>query len=880
MTLELPGLGPDPPAQPAAATARRARRGADETPLMEQYRRAKSEHADALLFFRLGDFYEMFLDDAIEGARLLGLTLTSRNKQDPEPIPMCGIPWHQRDAYVAKLLKLGRKVAVCDQLEEPGPTRKLVERGVTEVLTPGSVVGEAFLDPAANNFLAALWLAEDGIGLCLADASTAEVKLAEISWSDAPGVLDSLRVSEWLTPELGSGPATVRERAERLLASLPGTRTSLAPDAFLDDARVTGRWPAERELLDVMPRARSAASATLVYLDRVQGAPSLGSARVERWHDERTLRMDSATARHLELFQPAPGGEPAHTLWHHVNLTVSALGARRLRAWLERPLAEPAAIATRHDAVQDWLAAGVARAAFRERLRAFPDLERLAARLALARATPRDLGAIRDALGRLPSLAAAVADLAGGARGDGVEALDGIPELHDELKRALVDDPPPVSRDGGMIRSGYDEHRDRLDRLAHSGKRWIAELESSERARTAIPTLKVGYNRVFGYYLEVTRPHLDKVPADYERRQTLTTAERFVTPELKQKESEVLSAEDKLEAREHELFVALRERAARHVPALVRAAETLARLDATAALAETAARSGWVRPVVDDTTVLELAAARHPVVERLLPRGEFVPNDVRLDREHRQILLLTGPNMGGKSTFLRQTALAVLLAQSGSFVPAGSARIGVVDRLFTRVGASDRLGAGESTFMVEMRETADILRDAGPRSLVLLDELGRGTATYDGLALAWAVTEQLHADGGARPRTIFATHYHELTGLAGTLPRLANIHVTVREWGDGVVFLHRIAEGAADRSYGIHVAQLAGLPAPVLARAREVLGELESERTAEHLRGAPPPPAPPPPHELLDTLTRLEPDRLTPLDALRLVAEWKQRYGK
>jgi DNA mismatch repair protein MutS len=882
MTLELPGFGPEPPGQPVAtATPRRPKRGADETPLMDQYRRAKSENPDALLFFRLGDFYEMFFDDAIAGSRLLGLTLTSRNKHDPEPIPMCGIPWHQRDAYVAKLLKLGRKVAVCDQLEEPGPTRKLVERGVTEVLTPGSVVGEAFLDPAANNFLASLWPEENGIGLCLADASTAEVKLAESGWAEAPGVLGSLRVSEWLVPDAVTLPPAVRSRLESVRGSLAGTLTTLPPDAFLDDQRVHERWPAERALLDRLPRARAAAAATLVYLDRVQGATALATARLERWQEDRTLRMDAATARHLELFQPAPGGEPAHTLWHHVNLSVSGLGARRLRAWLERPLADPVAIAHRHDAVQAWLSAGVTRAAFRERLRAFPDLERLAARLALARATPRDLGAIRDALGRLPALASALDDLPGDARGDDADALVGIPELLDELTRALVDEPPPVSREGGVIRTGYDGHRDRLDQLAHSGKRWIAELESSERARTGITSLKVGYNRVFGYYLEVTRPHLDKVPADYERRQTLTTAERFVTPDLKLKESEVLSAEDKLEAREHELFVTLRERAARHVPALVRVAETLARLDATSSLAECAARHGWIRPTVDDSSVLELAAARHPVVERLMPRGEFVPNDVSLDRERRQILLLTGPNMGGKSTFLRQTALVVLLAQCGSFVPAGSARIGVVDRLFTRVGASDRLGAGESTFMVEMRETADILRDAGPRSLVLLDELGRGTATYDGLALAWAVTEQLHAADGARPRTIFATHYHELTGLAGTLPRLANIHVTVREWGDGVVFLHRIAEGAADRSYGIHVAQLAGLPERVLARAREVLGELESERTAEHLLGAASAPAPPTPatDELRAALRAVKPDAMTPLEALRMLAEWQKRWS-
>ncbi|MFI5372969.1 MAG: DNA mismatch repair protein MutS, partial [Candidatus Eisenbacteria bacterium] len=530
MTLDLPGLGPEPlpsesstPAASAATT--RARRSPHDTPVMEQYRRAKAEHPDALLFFRLGDFYEMFDEDAIEGARVLGLTLTSRNKQDPEPIPMCGIPWHQRDAYVAKLLKLGRKVAVCDQLEDASAAKKLVQRGVTEVLTPGSVVGEAFLDPVANNFLAALWMDEDGIGWCLADASTSEVKLGESGWPEAVGALAALRAAEWLIPEESARPERLRGRVPGLLAGLEGARTVLGAGSFLDERRVRERWPEEHALLDELPRARAAAAATLAYLDRVQGATSLVAARIERWQETRTLRMDAATARHLELFQPQPGGEPAYTLWHHVNLSVSALGGRRLRSWLERPLADPAAIAGRHDAVAAWVADGITRASFRELLRGFPDLERLAARIALARATPRDLGALRDALSRLPGIAAGLATLGEAALGDSAGTLGGIPELLDELGRALVDDPPPGTRDGGVIRTGYDEQRDRLFDMAHSGKRWIAELETTERARTGIASLKVGYNRVFGYYLEVTRPHLDKVPPEYERRQTLTTAE-------------------------------------------------------------------------------------------------------------------------------------------------------------------------------------------------------------------------------------------------------------------------------------------------------------------------------------------------------------------
>ncbi|TMQ70232.1 MAG: DNA mismatch repair protein MutS [Candidatus Eisenbacteria bacterium] len=833
----------------------------------------------------------MFFDDAIEGARLLGLTLTSRNKQDKEPVPMCGVPWHQRDTYVARLLRLGHKVAVCEQLEDAAQAKGLVSRGVTEVLTPGSVVAESFLDPAANNFLAASWPTEDALGLCLVDASTSEVTIGALPWDDAAAILAGLRVAEWLVPEGAALAPELQERFERAAAGLPGARTVLAPAAFLETARIRGRWgDGLADRLGHDPAAEAATAAALAYLDRVQGGESLVAPRVRFLADQPTLRVDAASARHLELFQPQPGGEPAHTLWQHVNLTVTTLGARRVRAWLERPLTDLARIAERHDAVERWLEAGVERASFRAALRGLPDLERLASRLALRRATPRDLGALRDALARLPELADRLERGVGAACARTRLASPELAALHERLACALVEDPPPVARDGDIVRAGYDAQRDRLFDLAHSGKRWIADLEREERARTGIGSLKVGFNRVFGYYLEVTRPHLDRVPTQWERRQTLTTAERFVTPELKQKESEVLGAEARLQAIEHELFTALREHAAEFVPQIQVAADALAGLDAEAALAEAAARHGWVRPTLDDSDALALEDARHPVVERLLPRGAFVPNAVALDGRERQILLLTGPNMGGKSTYLRQIALTVLLAQAGSFVPARSARIGIVDRLFTRVGASDRLGAGQSTFMVEMKETAEILRNATPRSLVLLDEIGRGTATYDGLALAWAVTEHLHSEDGPRPRTVFATHYHELTQLADSLPRLRNVHVVVQELGEGVVFLHRIAEGAADRSYGIHVAQRAGLPDTVIERARAVLAELEQERTVDHLRAGTPsrdgaaaeaagqlPLFGPAVDPAFDELRSLDLDHVTPIEAWRLLAKLKSR---
>ena len=872
----------------AATTRARVGAGAAASPLMVQYARLKAEHPDAFLFFRLGDFYEMFFDDAVEGARLLGLTLTSRNKQDPQPIPMCGVPWHQRDAYIARLLRLGRKVAVCDQIEDASQAKGLVQRAVTEVLTPGSVTGDEFLEGARNNFLAALWPDETRLGVCLADASTGEIKLAEVEWAEAPGWLARRAVAEWVTPQPADGGAG--ERLEAARRGLEGAVSPVPVARFAADPSMAARLgePAAAIAAE-LPAAARALGAALDYLDRMAGGRARQLGRVERWRDEHTLRYDAATARHLELFQHAPGGEPAHTLWAHLNLCVTAPGARRLRGWLERPLAERAALERRHERVAGWLAAAERRATLRESLGGLPDLERLAARLACEKASPRDLGALRSALGRLPAIAAAARD--GGESAESALGSSAFTTLRAELERVLVDDPPPGAREGGIVRPGYDALRDQLDDLAHSGKRWIADLEAAERVRTGIGSLKVGYNRVFGYYLEVTRPHLDRVPGDYERRQTLTSAERFVTPALKQKESEVLGAEQKLEAREHQLFVELRERAAAHVPALQAAAEASAALDAHAALAEAATRYGWMQPVLDDSDRLVLEGARHPVVERLLPRGEFVPNDCRLDGASRQILLLTGPNMGGKSTYLRQVALAVLLAQSGSFVPAARAEIGLVDRLFTRVGASDRLGAGQSTFMVEMSETADILRSATPRSLVLLDEVGRGTATYDGLALAWAVTEHLHAAEGPRPRTIFATHYHELTQLAETLPRLVNVHAAAREKAGTVVFLHRIAEGAADRSYGIHVARLAGLSERVLQRATEVLHELESERTVEHLeprrgggRGRAPTPQLPlfgaAPHPVVRALRALDLETVTPLEALNRIAEWKRQCGE
>ncbi|MEY4070365.1 MAG: hypothetical protein RL721_979, partial [Candidatus Eisenbacteria bacterium] len=615
-----------PRPEPTSAAAR--------TPLMRQYLTTKQEHPDAFLFFRLGDFYEMFFDDAVRAAQLLGLTLTSRNKQDPDPIPMCGIPWHQRDGYVARLLRAGHKVAICDQLEDPAQAKGIVQRGVTEVLTPGSVTSDTFLDGGGHNFLAALWPRPDRLGLCLADASTGEMKLAECGWDEAATLLARSRVAEWLVPEPLED--TVAPRVEAALSGLGGTRSRVPVARYLDASRPPARW--SQMVADAhadLPLALAASAAALDYLDRTQGGVAAQMTRVERWSEDAVLRFDASTARHLELFAPQPGGEVSHTLWAHLDVTVTAAGGRRLRTWLERPLASLPAIHARQATVAAWLAGGSPRGSFRDALRGLPDLERLAARIAAGKATPRDLGALRDALQRLPGIAGA---LASGPFADDLAPLAVPPAYAARLASALVDEPPVSAREGDIVRAGFDELRDRLYELAHSGKQWIADLETRERERTGITSLKVGYNKVFGFYLEVTNAHRDKVPADYERRQTLTNAERYVTPDLKAREAEVLGAEDKLQAREQELFVALREEAAAWVPTLQAAADALARLDASAALAEAAARYGWTRPELEDSDRLEAEGVRHPVVERLLPRGEFVANDVRLDAATRQVV--------------------------------------------------------------------------------------------------------------------------------------------------------------------------------------------------------------------------------------------------
>jgi DNA mismatch repair protein MutS len=857
--------------KPGAATA---------TPLMQQYLEIKRQHADAILFFRMGDFYEMFYDDARTAARELGLTLTSRNNGGAANVPLAGVPVKAASAYLRRLVQRGHRVAICEQIEDPRTAKGVVRRAVVETVTPGAVLAEDLLDGAGNNFLVAVAPAEPA-GLAAIDISTGEFLIETVARADLAAALDRYAPREVVLPAATVAPwlpdGCARTEREGWEFDTGAGETAL------------GEWFGLRGLggLDIGPDDApgvAAAGALLHYLRELQpgGVPQLARPHVRRAGT--TMLIDEMTRRNLELLEPMRPGDQDTSLLRVVDRTQTPMGARLLRQWLLAPLLSLEAIGERHDAVAVLAADGRGRERLRDALGGIRDLERLGGRAVAHRATPRDLGALRDTLQRLPDVLGALSGLAGRADSawlDGlVTGFDLLADLSGLLAAQLTDQPPAVLGDGETIRAGVDAALDEQRDLRDGGKSFIAALQAGERERTGIGSLKVGYNRVFGYYLEVSKANRHLIPAHYERRQTLTGAERYVTPELKEYESRVLQAEELSLARERELVDALCDAVQARLARLQRAGRALAALDVLAGFAEVAVRDRYVRPRMSDDVVLELRASRHPVVERRLPAGTFIPNDIRLDDRER-VLLLTGPNMAGKSTILRQVGLAVVLAQAGAFVPADAAAIGIVDRVFTRVGASDNLGLGQSTFMVEMSETSAILHAATAKSLVLLDEIGRGTATYDGVAIAWAVTEHLHDRVGCK--TIFATHYHELTQLTEELAHARNANVAVREDGHDVIFLYRLEAGGADRSYGIHVGRLAGLPGPVVARAEGILAMLEA---GHHVAGRTPPPPPDArqlplfeadDHPVLDELRALDPDRMTPLEALARLAELKRR---
>jgi DNA mismatch repair protein MutS len=859
------------------------------SPMMQQYQELKKRYPDYLLLFRLGDFYEMFFEDAHDGATLLQITLTSRQKGEGA-IPMAGIPHHAADGYIARLIRAGRKVAVCEQMEAPSKGKKLVRREVVRVITPGTLTDTQYLDGAANNFLLALHRAGTGagraLGLALLDVSTGEFWVGE-----APG--DGAALLETALLRQPAESLVARESEPSLAARLAGLGlpvTSGEPSWFaLRPARERLAAQFRVQSLDSlgvgdMSAGLQAAGAALAYVQETQG-DSLGHlTRLQRLAPGEALMLDPTAVATLELFERAQDRSARGSLLSVLDRTSTPMGARLLRQWLLRPLLDIDAISRRHDAVAALVAEPARRAALRQELRGIGDLERLSSRAALGVAHARDLTGLRGFLGRLTTLRDTVAGLTAPLLATLGEEIASLPALHKLLEDALEDEPPLVLRDGGLIRETWSAELGEIRRGARDARQWIASLEGRERERTGIPTLRVRFNRVFGYGIEVSHAHASKVPAEYIRRQTLVGAERYVTAELKEYESRVLGAEERMAKLELELFMEVRAAVAAEAPALLRTARAVGALDAIASLGEVAHERGHVRPQIDGERILDIADGRHPVLEGGGERP-FTPNDLRLDPETEQVMILTGPNMSGKSVFMRQTALLIIMAQMGAFVPARSARIGLVDRILTRVGAQDNLARGQSTFLVEMVETASILHNATERSLILLDEVGRGTSTFDGLAIAWAVTEELH-DRGRGAKVLFATHYHELTALAEKLARVRNFHVAVKEWNDEIIFLHKVRPGGTDRSYGIQVARLAGLPQAVITRAREILADLESlPRTSA---GAATMPLSPLPHTqlglfpyaadpLLKELAVLDVSALTPLQALNLLAEWQQR---
>jgi len=802
------------------------------TPVMRQYLEIKAEYQDAVLFFRLGDFYEMFMDDAILASRVLGITLTSRNKGVENAIPLCGIPYHSSQGYIAKLIAAGHKVAICEQVEDPKAAKGIVKREVVRVVTPGLVTDTETLEPKENNYLLSIVESGNCFGIGHVDITTGEFRVTQVdTLTQLESELGSLRPREVLFSDTEQS----RKLKQQLDHPLRGVMCNFLPEwcCEVDYAREQlcgffGVSGLQSFGCHKLPAAQQAASAVLYYLQQTQKDELCHIRPLQTYHTQNFMILDDSTRRNLELTATLQDGKKPGSLLGVLDRTVTAMGGRTLRNWIHYPLVDLEQIKRRQEAVAELVGESLQRIDLVESLDGVYDLERLNSKIAMASANAKDLVALQTSLEKLPLIDDQLRSLVSGYLKNIREQLDLLPELVVLLDRAIVADPPFVLRDGGLIKDGFNQELDDLRTISRDGKGWIAALEQQERERTGIPTLKVKYNKVFGYFIEITLRNLDRVPEDYQRKQTLTNAERFITPQLKDYEEKVLGAEDRIVELEYQLFQQVRLQAASHSGRIQQSAEALAILDSLLSLADLAHERNYVCPQIDTSGVIQIDGGRHPVVEGMPLKEPFVPNDVKLDPEDSQLLIITGPNMAGKSTFMRQVALITLMAQLGSFVPAEVARIGVVDRIFTRVGASDNLAKGESTFMVEMNETANILRHATQNSLIILDEIGRGTSTFDGVSIAWAVAEYLHDNPAVAAKTLFATHYHELTDLPLTRDRIKNYNVAVKEWNDQIIFLRKIISGSASRSYGIQVGRLAGLPECLINRAKEILHNLEA----------------------------------------------------
>ena len=887
------------------------------TPMMQQYQRVKAEYPDTLVFFRMGDFYEMFFEDAEIASKALQITLTARrSSKDTPDVPLCGVPYHAVDGYLAKLIKQGFRVAICEQVEDPRTAKGIVKREVVRVVTPGTVLDTAILEAKENNFLAALYFqvappasrsqSEQRLGVAFVDVSTGEFDVGEFAGADRcqqlRDALQRFEPKEILLPE--SHAQALNSPEKRVIDEYKAACLTTYPDLAFQIAA------AKRTLLEHfqvhsfagfgaqdLTHGLAAAGALLQYLQETQKTALPHIRKLNVLRHENFMVIDAATQRNLELYRTIAEHSRNGSLLGLLDKTVTSMGGRMLQKWMRYPLLAIDAINARLEAVAEFKQDNLLRGDLRECLRGIADLERLITRLTLAVANARDLTALKVSLWRLPELRQLLQAARAQLIVDLAAACDELPDVAQLIDQAIVAEPPFTLREGKLINPGYNAELDELRTMSKEGKHWITGLERQERERTRINSLKVKYNKVFGYFIEVTKPNLHLVPANYIIKQTLVNATRYITPELKEYEAKVLGAEDKIVALEYALFQAVREAVVKEVARILRSAEMIAALDVLAALAEVADRYLYARPELLATPRIEITEGRHPVIEQMKLAEPFIPNDTLLDAAENRLLLITGPNMAGKSTYIRQVALITFLAQIGSFVPAQKAVIGVVDRIFSRIGASDNLARGESTFMVEMNETANILNNATLKSLIILDEIGRGTSTFDGMSIAWAVAEYINNPAIIGARALFATHYHELTALAALFPGIKNYNVAVREWNDQVIFLRKIVPGGADQSYGIQVARLAGLPAPVIQRAKEILADLEQDRRQEaehHLLQHPSQPTPglagtlrahrkprvpvqqlslfgDQPHPVLTKIKTLDLNQLTPIDALNLL---------
>ena len=858
------------------------------TPVMEQYKRIKREHADAVLFFRMGDFYEMFFDDAKLAAKVLGLTLTSRSK-GPEAVPMAGVPHHAVEGYLSKMIRAGYRVAICDQLEDPAEAAGLVDRGVTRIVTPGTLTEDALLESKRANYLAAVCADEERVGLAWVDVSTGRFLARDITIDTLGDELTRLAPAECLLPERRAQDAADRI-ASIVRASVPAVTPHRDWVFDRDNARRILIEHFKTHSLDgfgceSLGPAISSAGALVDYLRETQRTSLAHVSRIAPYLADAYCGLDRTTRRCLELTETQRGGAREGSLLWVLDRAETPMGARLLYEWVTQPLRVVGEIETRQDGVEAFAKDARLRSDVRKVLHEIGDMERLAAKISSGRCNARDLLGLKNSLRQIAPLRNALASRTEPIIAAACENLKEPPDVVGLVERAISPDSPHTLREGGIIREGYNAELDELRSIRRDGRQWIARFQAQEIERTGIPSLKVGFNQVFGYYIEVTQTHSAKIPPNYIRKQTLKNAERYITPELKEYESKVLHADERAKTLEYELFLAVRDEAAKHTLDVQQCAEAVAVIDVLYSLAQVAAENNYIRPKVTDEKASDIRDGRHPVLEKTLEDEKFVPNDFAMDGEEHVVSVITGPNMAGKSTYIRQVALLVLMAQMGSFIPAGRASVGVADRIFTRVGASDEISRGQSTFMVEMNETANILNNATPKSLIILDEVGRGTSTFDGVSIAWAVTEYIY--NHLKARTLFATHYHELAELALMLPGVRNYNVAVKEWKDDVIFLRKIVDGSTDKSYGIHVARLAGLPGAVIERAKTILCNLEAEtldcdgrpRFAKVQK-----PGPGEmqlalfatrPHPVLDALKSVDVARITPLEALNKLYELK-----